>query len=131
MEKSTKYLLTGFAIAIVISIGGYISQQREESKLKALVSKCESEYKSAPNGPWLSYQAAPLVCEPSELSSLSVADAVGIQKEIVAASMNLGIFYKRSLMLALGILFLFSMPTIWYFLLRRVREVAKAIRNEG
>ncbi|MCG7979766.1 MAG: hypothetical protein JAZ17_11730 [Candidatus Thiodiazotropha endolucinida] len=131
MEKSTKYLLTGFVIAIVISIGGYITQLREESQLETLVTKCEAENKSAPKGPWLAYQTAPLVCKPSELSSLSIADTVGIQKEIVTASMSLGNIFKQSVMIALCILLLFSLPAIWYFILRRVRELAKAIRNEG
>ncbi|MNG31296.1 hypothetical protein D3C84_1170690 [compost metagenome] len=82
----------------------------------------------APKGPWLKYQEAPLVCEPSEL--IGPTKLVGIQKEISEQYRSLGDYFEWGQLLAVLLLGVFALPYAWYFLLRRVRELVKAIAGK-
>lgn len=127
MDKPTKYLFAGLALAALICIVGYLASLYENSQLTSLVEKCNAEALQAPKGPWLNYRKAPLVCDPADLAGLRVSDVVGVQKEIVVTQLNVGRALNNSLVLAVIVLVLFAAPYAWYFLLRRIRELRDAI----
>lgn len=131
MDKSIKLAVAGLALASVAIGGGYLVRCNEESALEALVTRCKAEALSAPKGPWLNYQKAPLICEPTELSGLSPKDAVGIQRDIVVLAPSAGRIFRFSTLVAAALLAFFCAPYAWYFLLRRVREISSAVRNDA
>lgn len=127
MDKPTKYLAVGIAIAALICIAGYLTSVYDNSKITSLVEKCKTETSQAPKGPWLDYQKARLLCDPVELARLSVNDEVGVQREIIIAQLNSGRTFNNAIMLAAIVFALFAAPYAWYFLLRRIRELRDAI----
>jgi predicted PurR-regulated permease PerM len=127
MDKPTKYLATGIVVAVLICIVGYLASIYETSQVTSLVEKCKAEVSQAPKGPWLDYQKAPLVCDPTTLAELGVNDVVGIQKEIVTANQNASRVFGNALTIAAIVFILFATPYGWYFLLRRIRELRDAI----
>jgi hypothetical protein len=68
------------------------------------------------------------VCEPVEL--IGYTKLVGIQQEIVQSYWKRGDYFFWSQLLAALLLGVFTLPYAWYFLLRRVRELVKAITGK-
>jgi hypothetical protein len=131
MEKSAKIFLLGCVLGTAMVGYGYIKEDREKENLTSLVARCESEKLVTPKGPWLKYQEAPLVCEPEALMKLTDWTPVGVQREIVESASKQGAALDSSIIAALGLVLLFALPYLWYFLLRRIRELSSAIRNDG
>lgn len=127
MDRPTKYLVVGIAIATLICLIGYATSVYENSQVASLVEKCKAEASQAPKGPWLNYQKAPLVCDPVILAELGVNDVVGVQKEIVIAWSNSERTFHNAIIVAAIVFGFFAVPYAWYFLLRRIRELRDAI----
>ena len=127
MDKPTKILAAGIVVPVLICIVGYLASVYETSQVTSLVEKCKAEALQAPKGPWLDYQKAQLVCDPTTLAELGVNDVVGIQKEIVTTHQNASRVFSNALTIAAIVFILFAAPYGWYFLLRRIRELRDAI----
>ena len=114
--------------------------------LARLVAKCEAENAEvakrqrdslqpgsvvSSTKPWDAWEFSPLVCDPASLS-VSQADKYppGIQRDIVATARRE--FYDPTRMLAIAVLIAAAsaLPWLWYFLLRRVSELAAAFRGK-
>lgn len=127
MDKPTKYLAAGIVVAVLICIVGYLASVYETFQVTSLVEKCKAKASQAPKGPWLDYQKAPLVCDPTTLAELGVNNVVGIQKEVVTAHQDASRVFGNALTIAAIVFILFAAPYGWYFLLRRIRELRDAI----
>lgn len=128
MSKPAKILFIGVLVSLVVLAVGYLLDRREQFALDALIAKCKTETMEAPKGPWQKYQEAPLVCEPTEL--IGYPDLIGIQKEVRQSYLGRGDYFSGSQLLAVLLLGVFALPYVWYFLLRRVRELVKAITGK-
>ncbi|WP_047528494.1 hypothetical protein [Pseudomonas sp. 11/12A] len=128
MSKPTKIFFLGVAVSLIVLAVGYALDKREQFALDALVVKCKIETMEAPKGPWQKYQEAPLVCEPSEL--IGYPDIIGIQKEVRQSYLERGDYFGWAQLLAVLLIGVFALPYSWYFLLRRVRELVKAITGK-
>lgn len=88
------------------------------------------------NGPWDKYKQAPLVCDAEWLYGISLlpdaAEATGVQRYIILAYRAKVYDSSPSIgfMLAAVLLIVGSVPVIWYFFLRRVGELAAAVRGK-
>lgn len=60
MDKPTKYLLIGAALATLIFVGGYLTSLRHNFQLTELVEKCKAETALASKGLRQNYQEVPL-----------------------------------------------------------------------
>lgn len=92
MSKPAKIFFLGVVISLVVLSVGYLLDKREQSALDALVVKCKTETMEAPKGPWLKYQEAPLVCDPTEL--VGSTKLIGIQQEIVQSYWERGDYFR-------------------------------------
>ncbi|NSX08774.1 hypothetical protein HTX81_09315 [Pseudomonas lini] len=128
MSKPAKIFFLGVVVCLVVLAVGYLLDKREQSTLDSLIAKCKTETMEAPTGPWQKYQEAPLVCEPTEL--LIYPDIIGIQKEVRQSYLGRGDYFSWSQLLAVLLMGVFVLPYAWYFLLRRVRELVKAITGK-
>lgn len=131
MEKTTKLLLFGASLSLLICLSGYLTSIRDRSQLADLVKTCEAEHLNVPKTATPKFALAPLVCDPDELFVSNVTSpSVGIQKEIVESHSNAGRTFNQSIYIA-GIVFvILSIPYAWYFLLRRIRELRNAIAGK-
>jgi len=128
MSKPAKVFFLGVVLSLIVMAVGYALDKREQAALGALIAKCKTETMGAPKVPWHKYQEAPLVCEPAEL--VDYPDLIGIQKEIRQSYWGRGDDFFWSKLLAVLLLGVFALPYAWYFLLRRVRELVKAITGK-
>lgn len=85
--------------------------------MTALVEQCKADVQGVPAG----FEP---VCEPQSSSH----DATGKQGEIFHVYRRLQVVQKIAMLTAVGIALLATLPWVWYFALRRVRELATAIR---
>jgi hypothetical protein len=128
MSKPAKIFLLGVVVGVIVLMVGYALDKRQQDSLESLVAKCKTETMEAPKGPWEKYQEAPLVCEPSEL--VIYPDVIGVQKDVRQSYLGRGDYLFWSQLLAMALLGVFALPYAWYFLLRRVRELVKAITGK-
>lgn len=126
LEKPTKILLSGIALAMVVIIAGHgILILYRKADLSALVQKCESEAatdKSKATGNWKKFS---FICDPKLLDRTETGHRLpsGVQGEIIRAK---GHIYSPSdtvMLLGIGLALVFSLPFFWYFLLRRIKEL--------
>lgn len=143
MEKPTKILVSGMICATLVFCALYANTYRLESKLHQLESVCIEEGKrrlkegKQPDGEltipsWAmdwSHESV-LICDPNVLGHME-SPSVGIQAQIsqtqhdVWKSLNYDYNY-----IAPYILLISAIPWLWYFLLRRVRELRDAITGK-
>lgn len=128
MSKPAKIFFLGVVVGMAALAVGYLLDKREQYALDALVVKCKTQTIEAPEGQRPKFQDAPLVCEPSEL--IGLPDLIGIQNKIAQSYLARGNCLFWSQLLAVLLLGVFALPYSWYFLLRRVRELVKAITGK-
>ena len=128
MSRPAKIFFLGVVVSLIVLAVGYALDKQQQDALDTLIAKCKTETMETPIGPWQKYQEAPLVCEPTEL--IGYPDIIGIQKEVRQSYLGLGDYFLWSQLLAVLLLGVFGLPYVWYFLLRRVRELVKAITGK-
>src|SRR6266705_4095908 len=126
MSIPSKLLATGIIAAVVWLAAGGLITMRMNAQLNSLVAACRDRNEKAQHSdstiPW---EKDPLICDPQELAALPAS--VGIQAQIVAAHKRL-IGFKQWLPITGGAIVAASaVPFLWYFLLRRIRELSGAI----
>jgi hypothetical protein len=127
MDKSTKILIGGMILAVLVVVGGKSRTYWLESKLHQLEASCGNP-KKVSGGP---------VCEAKAFVTIGAAGVPeyavdptplqGIQAEIVATQIEIWNSGSWCYMLAAAILVLSCFPFAWYFFLRRLRELRTAI----
>lgn len=142
MKSPIRFLLMCAGIAVVLAAIGLAYSLFLESRLAKVVTACEEQsklevaewQKRAPNtmeGPWQKFKFVGLVCTPSELISTH-GELHAVQKEVIAAYRAKHSFEYGAVLYVLAMLCVLvgTLPVCWYFILRRIREVAAAIRGE-
>ncbi|WP_283742705.1 hypothetical protein [Sideroxydans sp. CL21] len=140
MDKQKKYLLLGATLAVLILIGGYLTSIYDRyhvaslnGELNTLAEKCKTEtagmplWARAPEGPWTKYQKIPAFCDSQVFTKLGGDE---IQKQLDELQSTSGHAFKNTINIALFVFLLFGAPYVWYFLLRRIRELKDAITGK-
>jgi len=142
MERPTKILACGALIAgAIIGVNAFDAAGHErrvevlQRRLDEMHSRCiaEGEAGKASDKWWAS--SSTLVCDPNELkAAMSTTDLVGIQKELATDEKNLSMEMDGQprewpYALATFIFGFCAIPWIWYFILRRIRELGDAVRG--
>lgn len=128
MNKPLKVLAIGVLLAAGVMATGYFIHQRQLAKVDALVAQCKGEHLNKPDGPWKKWQRDPLVCDPTEL--VLFPNKVGIQRAIMDARYEAYDTTNTASWIAVVVFMLGALPYAWYFLLKRLRELADAIRGK-
>lgn len=130
MQKPTKVLLVGSAIAISLSGAAFVIAEHADAKVDQAVAACKAADARRDNDPMKPWTQYALLCDPSDFYGKGMSEVwVSPQKEVRDAieargSNNLsGAMYGFSFLIA----FLSFIPWAWYFLLRRLREVRDAL----
>lgn len=131
MDGSVRILIGGLLAGLIVFAAGYAGSIRNDTHLSDLVRQCESENTRPSLPPTDPLYTAQLVCDPAKLRELSPgSDLVGVQAKIVQAQSKREAWFKWTLAFSVGLILLSGTPYTWYFLLRRIREFAEAIRGK-
>lgn len=122
MKTETKSLAIGALVAAAIAGGGWLNTARLESKLGRLIVQCQEEGRKS-GAPIFGYE---LDCEPDSLLLLSGKN-VGIQAEVASAQRKVRDSKGWPFILAVAVFGVLAVPWLWYFLLRRLREIRDAL----
>lgn len=102
------------------------ADRRLQAEVGKLVAQCraDSERRTrAPTGPW---DKDPLICTPAELRTVAWS-LVGVQAQIADAQRKRDRFAEWLPVVAIAVGVIGALPFLWYFLLRRIRELREAI----
>ena len=130
MNKPLRILVAGTAVAAVIFTAGQALMKHQKAVVASLVQECQTENKRAQEHPsdCPSWENAPLLCEPNELTSTGAA--VGLQAQIVSEQSQIAVFSSWS-RIAAALTFILSVtPAAWHFLLARIKELREAIAGK-
>ena len=126
MTAPSKLFAIGLIAAVACFGAGRIIVMRADTHLKSLVATCHDESERAQhsntNVPW---EKDPLVCDPRELASIGAP--VGIQAQIASAYGRLLSLRQWTWLVPAAIAAASAIPFLWYFLLRRIRELSGAV----
>ena len=147
MDKPTKILVIGLVGSALFLIAGFMNYKHDQQHLYTLISQCESEKpnpyeqfvtstpKSDKKGPWDKYNdvkprfPGTPICAPNELRKIRYNSVLqGVQEKIVQADQSVGDNRDYFCMVALILAGISAIPYVWYFLLRRLRELRDALR---
>ena len=119
-----KLLVGGVALAVLVFALGKGNSYRIAMNLRDLQAACVEEGKrdTLPSG-------VVLICEPADLVGMERTGKPlkGIQAQVAALQRDLSNSESWPVPAAIAILFPFVVPWVWYFLLRRIRELRDAI----
>ena len=126
LEKPTIILLGGVLTATLVFGIGKANIYRLKKNLRNLQTECiEEGNKEA----LVKSFGGVLICDPMDLylSESSKNPHVGIQAKLVAAQKDVLKSEDWFLPVAIVVLVISALPWLWYFLLRRIRELRDAI----
>jgi hypothetical protein len=130
LDKSTKVLIVGiFAGALTYGLGQMNThrlEHRVQELQKACVAEGEAEAKGQGTFSALTniFGGKPL-CDPVELARST--GHVGIQGQLAAAEIDVRRWASWPLLGGIAIPVTCCLPWLWYFFLRRIRELREAI----
>ena len=130
LDKPAKILFGGiFAGALIYGLGAANTsrlERRVQELQKACVAETEAEAKKQGTLSALtSIFSGKMICDPVELARSD--SYTGIQGQLAAAERDLLGWDNWPQISGIAILFLCSLPWLWYFLLRRIREFREAL----
>lgn len=143
-----RVFLLSLCAAALIAAGGKAYTSHIEAQLPEAIAECETESKrerenfetrraanGGDSGPWGKFRIEGLVCDPGELYRArfepNYKEPPGAQGKLVRAyDASLTGYEEGAYALAALCIFIGSLPGIWYFLLRRLSEIAAAIRGK-
>jgi hypothetical protein len=122
MGKPTKILLGGIVCAGIIASGQLFYNRWLENQLRASEAECIAEGKRDLR------EGSHLLCDADSLSE----DAVGVQAKLYSAGRELRVAKLNPLFFyfAVLVIVLCALPWLWYFLLRRIRELRDVIAGK-
>lgn len=131
MVKGTRALVVGLVGAVVLCSFGYFRNWQYEHRMAQAIERCDAEGAAERKKTGLNLR---LLCNVFEIDEVKDKGdpLVGVQKEI-ADLLAEGRSRAPHLWYAIGALFLvvLAIPYLWYFLLRRLREVRDAVTGQG
>lgn len=124
MVKGGRVLIVGLMGAVFLCSVGYYLDWRQGENIKEIGLRCTNEAAIERAKSELDFQ---MLCDPLELFPLDER-VIGVQKELVEAVKardvsNTHHWYSAAIFFALAL----AIPYLWYFLLRRLREVRDAV----
>ncbi len=122
MDKPIKIFFCGIACTVLIAAAGFANTYRLESKLHQLELECVEQGKRDNKFGNL----ATLLCDAESLVNSS-GTSKGVQAQIVQAQHDVWSSKEWPYVLAFLVFLLSAVPWVWYFLLRRIRELKDAI----
>jgi hypothetical protein len=130
LDKPAKILIGGiFACALIYGLGVANTsrlERRVQELQKACVAETETEaQKQGTLSALVSIFSGKMTCDPIVLARSD--RHTGIQGQLAAAEHDLSRWDSWPLVSGVAILFLCSLPWLWYFLLRRIREFREAL----
>lgn len=143
-----RFFLLSLCAAALIAVGGKAYMSYIEAQLPKAIAECESESKRErekfeaqraaigdDSGPWGKFRLEGLVCDPRELYRArfepNYKEPPGVQGKLVRAyDASLTGYEEGAYTLAVLCIVIGSLPGIWYFLLRRLSEIAAAVRGK-
>ena len=124
MHKPTKILIIGMISAFIVFSASKVNTHLLESKVKKLEAQCIDEdiarKTRKKGGRWI------MICDAKSLFT-SENSLKGIQASIRSAQKEVNNSKRKTPFLSIIILGLSVLPWLWYFLLKRVRELSKAV----
>lgn len=155
MKAPTRFFLVCFGLSALAVAGDYFYLRYLESHLTTAVAACEAESNRVSQGKgryvleetadesisgthlpsdWRDGDIVGLVCDPFELSTTGydLEKIRAIQKTVVDAYRSKSSFDAQTVgvVSVVALLLLGILPRAWYFILRRLREVAASIRGD-
>ncbi|TAJ98218.1 hypothetical protein EPO44_11975 [bacterium] len=132
MDRATKLLLGGIILGGITVGFGQVRVWQLEKHIEELKLECARESEETKQ---LSIQQHnldfQLLCDPEDLlQSKTEKPAPGIQGKLMHTQGSLNRWKEIPTLLGLGLFVILSVPWCWYFLLRRVRELSKAIAGK-
>jgi hypothetical protein len=130
LDRSTKILIGGiFAGALTYGVGE-LNTHRLEEKVRQLQQTCIAEQKAeGKNQGALSALASMFTgkptCDPVELAASNSYS--GVQAELAAAERDRQGWSSWPPIAAMAVAIVSCLPWLWYFILRRIRELREAI----
>jgi hypothetical protein len=130
LDKPTKVLFTGILVGALVYGLGQMYTHRLERRVQELQRACaaESQAEAKEQGALsalTSIFAGKLLCDPVELAKSG--DHTGIQRQLAAAELDALRWVHWPLIACIAILLACCLPWLWYFFLRRIRELREAI----
>lgn len=127
MDTPTKALLIGATLAATVCGVGYVHSRNGQADLVRLEAQCQREIQNASTaekelGFVLECKGATLANSASSLESMVDLQA-NLASAYQAAQSGLRVFYP----IAAAIVITSAIPWLWYFLLRRLRELREAV----
>ncbi len=130
MDSPTKVLIAGvFVSALTLGLGQLDTrrlERRVEELQKACVAEAEAEAKR--QGPLFAFAnvlGGKMQCDPPEVAKSG--NHTGVQGQLAAAELARSRWAGWPLILSSVLLLTCSLPWLWYFFLRRIRELREAI----
>jgi hypothetical protein len=130
LDKSAKILISGIFVGALIYGLGEMNTFRLERKVQELQRACvaETEAEAKKQGTLsalASVFSGKATCDPVELARSN--GYPGIQGQLAAAERDVLRWANWPQISAIAIPFVCSLPWLWYFFLRRIRELREAI----
>ena len=130
MDKSAKILIGGIFVGALIYGLGEMNMFRLERRVQELQRACvaETEAEAKKQGALsalASIFSGKMTCDPVELARSD--GYTGIQGQLAAAERDVLRLANWPQISAIAIPFVCSLPWLWYFFLRRIRELREAI----
>ena len=136
MEKPTKILIAGLALGAAVAAGGVVNTHRLQAKLEELRTACIAEGEKEATVPGSDAALAAQyggksLCDPVELTrSNSGIEPPGVQGQLEKTHHEFLDSEQWPVLLGAAITLLLAVPWIWYFLLRRLKEIREAITEK-
>jgi hypothetical protein len=130
LDKPAKILIAG-VLASALAYGlGQMNTRRLERRVQELQTACvaEQEAEAKKQGTLSALTTiftGRMSCDPIELAKSS--NSVGIQGQLARAELELSRWGNWPLVVCTVTLLISSAPWLWYFFLRRIRELREAI----
>jgi len=130
LDKSAKILIGGIFAGLVAYGAGDMNRVRLERRVEELHAACvaEREAEAAKQGALsalASILSRKMTCDPVELAQSE--EYPGTRGQLAAAERNVLGWNRWPPILAMAIALLCSLPWLWYFFLRRIRELREAL----
>lgn len=130
LKTPIQYLLLGLVLGGTAVAIGYIASQYLSNNVETLISECKADHLKPVSASTPEWAKDPLVCELRELEPSAVAQGnslVGVQARIVETHVLSQAWLHRSRLAGALIFCVLALPYFWYFLLRRISELRRAI----
>ena len=137
MTLSTKVLIAGLSLGVAVMAAGLVNTRHLQARVEMLHAQCiaEGEKQATVPGSYSALAAeygGKLACDPMELvNSTGANNTSGTQGQLVAAQRKALDSTQWPSFLGTAIACFLAIPSAWYFLLRRLKEIREALSGQS